>query len=45
MAKAPTEGLCRARTLINFYGTTDGGSANGFGAVFRITPGGTLTTL
>jgi uncharacterized repeat protein (TIGR03803 family) len=29
----------------NFYGTTAGGGANGFGTVFRITPSGTLTTL
>jgi len=29
----------------NLYGTTDGGGANTFGTVFRITPGGTLTTL
>jgi len=30
----------------NFYGTTVGGGANGnYGTVFKITPGGTLTTL
>jgi len=29
----------------NFYGTTLGGGASTFGTVFRITPGGTLTTL
>ena len=29
----------------NFYGTTAGGGAGGFGTVFRITPSGTLTTL
>jgi uncharacterized repeat protein (TIGR03803 family) len=29
----------------NLYGTTSGGGANGAGTVFRITPGGTLTTL
>jgi uncharacterized repeat protein (TIGR03803 family) len=29
----------------NFYGTTEGGGANGFGTVFQITPTGTLTTL
>ncbi len=29
----------------NFYGTTTYGGANGFGAVFRITPSGNLTTL
>src|SRR3984957_16037569 len=27
------------------YGTTQGGGANGWGTVFEITPGGTLTTL
>ena len=29
----------------NFYGTTAAGGANGDGTVFRITPGGTFTTL
>lgn len=29
----------------NFYGTTNYGGANGAGTIFRITPGGTLTTL
>jgi uncharacterized repeat protein (TIGR03803 family) len=29
----------------NFYGTTALGGANGGGTVFRVTPGGTLTTL
>jgi uncharacterized repeat protein (TIGR03803 family) len=29
----------------NFYGTTNGGGANSFGTVFKITPTGTLTTL
>jgi uncharacterized repeat protein (TIGR03803 family) len=29
----------------NFYGTTYGGGVHGNGAVFRMTPGGTLTTL
>ena len=29
----------------NFYGTTSAGGANGFGSIFSITPGGTLTTL
>jgi len=29
----------------DFYGTTDGGGANGFGTVFKITPTGELTTL
>ena len=29
----------------NFYGTTGGGGVNGYGTVFRITTGGTLTTI
>ena len=29
----------------NFYGTTEGGGANGYGTVFEITPAGQLTTL
>ena len=29
----------------NFYGTTIGNGANGKGTIFKITPGGTLTTL
>jgi uncharacterized protein (TIGR03437 family) len=29
----------------NFYGTTESGGANGDGTIFKITPGGTLTTL
>ena len=29
----------------NFYGTTYVGGANGFGTVYRLTPGGSLTTL
>src|SRR5262249_32341947 len=29
----------------NFYGTTADGGTNGFGTVFRITPGGALTSL
>ena len=29
----------------NFYGTTSGGGANGYGTVFKITSGGSLTTL
>jgi uncharacterized repeat protein (TIGR03803 family) len=29
----------------NFYGITDAGGINKFGTVFKITPGGTLTTL
>jgi uncharacterized repeat protein (TIGR03803 family) len=41
--KAP-QGIILA-TDGNFYGTTEAGGANGFGSVFKITPGGTLTTL
>src|SRR5208282_3020484 len=41
----PWTGLIQA-TGGNFYGTTHGGGANGgYGTVFQITPGGTLTTL
>ena len=29
----------------NFYGTTQGGGANSYGTIFKITPSGTLTTL
>src|SRR5260370_1090715 len=29
----------------NLYGTTSAGGANGYGTIFKITPGGTLTTL
>lgn len=29
----------------NFYGTTELGGANNYGTIFKITPGGTLTTL
>ena len=29
----------------NFYGTTQDGGANGYGTVFKITPGGLLTTI
>jgi uncharacterized repeat protein (TIGR03803 family) len=29
----------------NFYGTTDGGGAGNHGTIFKITPGGTLTTV
>ena len=32
-------------TAGNLYGTTDAGEAEGFGTVFKITPGGVLTTL
>jgi uncharacterized repeat protein (TIGR03803 family) len=40
----PEAGLVQG-TDGNFYGTTDEGGANNSGTVFRITPGGTLTTL
>lgn len=40
----PTAGLVLA-TNGNFYGTTADGGANGYGTVFKITPGGALTTL
>jgi uncharacterized repeat protein (TIGR03803 family) len=40
----PPEPSCRALTG-NFYGTTDLGGADGDGTVFKITVGGTLTTL
>jgi len=41
----PYAGLVRAANG-DFYGTTEGGGANGNrGTVFKITPGGTLTTL
>jgi len=39
-----TGGLVQA-TDGNFYGTAQEGGANGGGTVFKITPGGTLTTL
>jgi uncharacterized repeat protein (TIGR03803 family) len=39
----PIAGLIQARD-VNFYGTTYGGPKGG-GTVFKITPGGTLTTL
>ena len=38
---SPTAGLVQA-TDGNLYGTTDGGGANGFGTVFKITPSGKL---
>jgi uncharacterized repeat protein (TIGR03803 family) len=42
---APVAGLIQAADG-NFYGTTDIGGTNGcYGTVFKITPGGTLTTL
>ena len=46
-----SDGLSPAAGLVqgtdgNFYGTTSGGGANGnYGTIFRITPGGMLTTL
>jgi uncharacterized repeat protein (TIGR03803 family) len=40
----PTSALAQA-TDENFYGTTYSGGANGMGTVFKITSGGTLTTL
>jgi uncharacterized repeat protein (TIGR03803 family) len=40
----PTAGLIQAADG-NFYGTTGDGGAIGYGTVFEITPGGTLTTL
>ena len=39
----PDAGLVQA-TDGNFYGTTPGGGANNLGTVFKITPGGALTT-
>ena len=42
--ETPFAGLVQA-TNGSFYGTTYGGGANGLGTVFKITPGGTLTTL
>jgi uncharacterized repeat protein (TIGR03803 family) len=41
---SPLAALVQA-TNGNFYGTTTGGGANGYGTVFKITPSGTLTTL
>jgi uncharacterized repeat protein (TIGR03803 family) len=40
----PLGGLVQAANG-DFYGTTYGGGANGGGTAFKITPGGTLTTL
>jgi uncharacterized repeat protein (TIGR03803 family) len=40
----PTDGLVQA-TDGNFYGTTIGAGAYNQGTIFKITPGGTLTTL
>lgn len=42
--KTPEAGLVQAADG-NFYGTTMNGGANGDGTVFKITPGGKLTTL
>ncbi|MGC9951473.1 MAG: choice-of-anchor tandem repeat GloVer-containing protein [Bryobacteraceae bacterium] len=42
--KTPIGGIIQA-TSGDFYGTTYYGGANGLGTVYRITPGGTLTTL
>ena len=41
---SPEAGLIQAPDG-SLYGTTFGGGANDYGSVFRITPGGTLTTL
>jgi uncharacterized repeat protein (TIGR03803 family) len=40
----PSAGVVQASDG-NFYGTTEGGGANGYGTVFRVTKGGALTTL
>src|ERR1022692_5010389 len=40
----PTAGLVQA-TNGGLYGTTYGGGTNSAGTIFKITPGGTLTTL
>jgi uncharacterized repeat protein (TIGR03803 family) len=42
--RIPAAGLVQA-TDGNFYGTTYGGVVNNYGTIFKITPGGTLTTL
>ena len=41
---SPKAGLIQASNG-NFYGTTFGGGAHGYGTIFEITPNGTLTTL
>jgi len=44
--EAPAAGPVQATSLDgNFYGTTTSGGAYGAGTLFKITPGGTLTTL
>jgi len=40
----PVAGLIQA-TNGDLYGTTEDGGANGYGSVFKITPGGALTTV
>ena len=47
---APKRGTLPESALVvgadgNFYGTTYGGGAKGFGTVFKVTPGGVLTTV
>jgi uncharacterized repeat protein (TIGR03803 family) len=44
MARTLTPDCCKGSDG-NFYGVTEYGGANGYGAVFSITPSGTLTTL
>ena len=43
-ASNPQGGVAQARDG-NFYGTTYSGGANGYGSLFQVTPGGTLTLL
>jgi uncharacterized repeat protein (TIGR03803 family) len=42
--QSPYGGVIQA-TDSNFYGTTSGGGANGYGTVFKLTPRGAVTTL
>ena len=42
--RSPRAGLVRGNDG-NFYGTTEGGGASDMGTVFKMTPGGILTTL